>query len=236
MRAVMRAIEDRTGVYRRHPLFEFLRNEAIEPEKRLAFAPSAAHYILTFTDFCQHVLRSEPAQDRLQELVNAQTYEEATHSRWFLQDLARLGHDPLVRFSDALRFIWSEETVRSRMLSYQLCRLALGADSLHKLTLVHCVEATAEVTISHVMRVGEQWSAKHGKGLEFFGKSHEDAEEHHGIWGQEAQAIIDDIRLQPETRQALEGLVDQAFQHFTAFADELLAVSLAERGDPRATG
>jgi head-tail adaptor len=229
MREVLSAIEQQTSTYEQHPLFEFLRDEGIDPVRRLAFAPSAAHYVLTFRDFCQHVLREEPARDRIQELVNAQTYEEAEHARWFIADLAKLGHDPLVRFSQALEFVWGDETVKSRMLSYQLCRMALRADSLTKLVLIHCVEATAEVTIRHVMSVGKEWTAQNGKSLEFFGATHEQAEAHHGIWEREAKSIVGDIRLHADARRDLLAMVRQAFEYFTEFATELLTVSQLDR-------
>jgi predicted membrane-bound spermidine synthase len=90
------------------------------------------------------VLREEPAKDDFQALVNAHTQEDGGHWNWFLADLASLGQDPRLPFSDALRFLWSERTTKLRMLSYGMCRLGLGASSLHKLVLVQCIEATAE--------------------------------------------------------------------------------------------
>lgn len=230
VRDVMRAIEEKTAIYESQPFFAYLRDTSIDPQRRLGFAPSAAHYILTFTDFCEHVLREEPAKDRLQEIVNQQTYEEAEHSQWFITDLAKLGQDPLMRFSDALKFIWSDATIKSRMLSYRLCRLAMGADSLRKLVLVHCIEATADVTIKHVMMVGKEWTAGTGQALEFFGDTHENAEEHHGIWGEALETVVQDIRLSdPEVKRELLSLVDESFCYFTEFTNELLAVSQLER-------
>lgn len=229
MREVLSAIEQRTGAYERHPLFEFLRDESIDPARRLAFAPSAAHYVLTSRDFCQHVLRDEPARDRIQELVNAQTYAEAQHARWFIADLAELGHDPVLRFTEALEFVWSDETLKSRMLSYQLCRLALRADSLTKLVLVHCVEATAAVTVRHVISVGKEWTAQNGKSLEFFGATHERAEHDHRIWEHEARAIVEDIRLHGDGRRELLAMVTRAFEYFSELATELLTISQLDR-------
>jgi hypothetical protein len=232
MRDVMRAIEERTAVYEQNPLFDFLRDTRIEPGRRLSFAPSAAHYILTFTDFCQYVLREEPAKDRLQEIVNAQTYEEAEHSRWFISDLAKLGYDPVLKFSEALDFIWSPATNKSRILSYDLCRMALGANSLKKLVLVQCVEATAEVTVRHVMMVGKEWSAKTGQSLEFFGATHEDAEEHHSFREDSVSSVLEDIHLRDDVKLELLVMVEQAFSRFSDFASELLTVGKLERRIP----
>lgn len=228
MHDVVRAIKEQTAIFERLPLFEYLRDTTIDPRRRLAFAPSAAHYILTFTDFCQYVLREVPAKDRLQEIVNAQTYEEAEHSRWFIADLARLGYDPMLRFSDALNFIWGSATVKSRMLSYHLCHMAIGADSVRKLVLVQCVEATAEVIIEHVMMVGREWTAQTGQALQFFGSTHEDAEAHHTIWDGSIEAVVQSIQLQDDVRRELLRLVEDAFGHFTEFTHELLASARLE--------
>lgn len=234
MRQVLGAIRERTNAYEQHPLFEFLRDDSIDPERRLAFAPSAAHYVLTSQDFCQHVLREEPAKDRIQELINAQTDEEAEHARWFIADLARLGHEPLMRFSEALEFVWGDEAARSRMLSYQLCRLALRADSLSKLVLLHCVEATASVTIRHVLSVGKQWTAQNGKSIEFFDAAHADSEPHHSFWDREAEGILSDVRLHRGAERMLLGTVEQAFDYFSELATELLTVSQLDRRCHRA--
>lgn len=233
MRDILRLIDHQTEAYRQRPMFAFLRDTAIPPEKRLAFAPSAAHYVLTFTDFCEHVLREEPTDDPIQKIVNAQTYEEAEHSRWFLEDLGTLGHDPVLRFSDALKFVWSGASARSRVLSYELCRFGLSADPTRRLVLVHCVEATAEVMVGHVMNVGKEWSRANGRPLKFFGSTHEEAEEAHAFKGEDVSAVLEGIRLDPETKEALIGMVRTTFAQFTAFTDELLEAGKAERRPDR---
>ena len=79
MQQVIQRIDERTKIFEQHPAFAFLKDSSIEPEDRLAFVPSVAHYVITFGDLCRHVLREEPARDRFQEIVNAQTFEEADH-------------------------------------------------------------------------------------------------------------------------------------------------------------
>lgn len=229
MRKVIQHIEARTRIFERHPAFAFLKDSTIEPEDRLAFVPSVAHYVITFGDLCRHVLREEPARDRFQEIVNAQTYEEAEHWKWFIADLEKLGHDPVIRFSDALRFLWSDETAKSRILSYQLCRLAMGADSLRKLVIVHCAEATANVTVKHVVMAGKDWTAKRGQRLSFFGGGHDDAEDDHTLWKAEILKLLNEVELPPETEHELINMVDQAFDYFTDFIDELLAMAKKRR-------
>jgi hypothetical protein len=233
MRDILRLIEDQAGAYKERPMFAFLRDRSIPPQRRLAFAPSAAHYVLTFTDFCERVLRDEPTEDPIQKIVNAQTYEEAVHSRWFLEDLQTLGHDPVVRFSDALKFVWSDASARSRLLSYELCRFGLAADPIRRLVLVHCVEATADVMVGHVMSVGKEWSQVTGRPLKFFGQSHETAEEQHSFKGEDVQRVLTGVRLDARTKEELVGMVRATFAHFSAFTDELLEAGEAERRPDR---
>jgi hypothetical protein len=233
MRDILRLIEDQAGAYGARPMFSFLRDTSIPPERRLAFAPSAAHYVLTFTDFCERVLRQEPTEDPIQKIVNAQTYEEAEHSRWFLEDLEALGCDPVVRFSDALKFVWSSANARSRVLSYELCRFGLAADPIRRLVLVHCVEATAEIMVGHVMKVGKEWSKLTGRPLKFFGQTHEAAEEEHSFKGEDVQRVLEGVRLDARTKEELEVMVRVTFEHFSAFTDELLEAAAAERRPDR---
>lgn len=234
MRNVIEHVERRARIFEQHPLFAFLADSSIAPEERLAFVPSVAHYVITFGDLCKHVLREEPAKDRFQEIVNAQTYEEAEHWRWFIADLEKLGHDPTLRFSDALRFLWSDDTARSRVLAYQIVRLAFGADSLRKLVVVHCAEATANVTVKHVVMAGKDWTAKHGRKLSFFGHGHDEAEDDHTLWDEQVLGALRETQIDPALERELITVVDQAFDAFTAFVSEMLASAKAKRALPAA--
>lgn len=229
MRNVIQAIDERTAIFREQPIFAFLRDRSIEPRRRLAFAPSVAHYVMTFGDLCGLVLFEEPAKDWLQEIVNAQTREEAEHRRWFLKDLAKLGFDETARYTDVLSFLWSDETVRSRMLSYKICRLALGADSLRKLVVVYCAEATAEVTIKHVLAVASEWSETTGQKLAFFGGAHDEAEEDHTLWEAGTMERLRNLELEPEVEKELIGMVHVAFDAFTELTEEMLDTARSQR-------
>jgi hypothetical protein len=210
MREVLQAIQTNTVAHQRHALFQLLGDAGIDAERRLAFSPSAAHYVLTFRDFCQH--------------VNAQIDREAERARWFIADLAQLGYDPRLPFSDALELVRSSESARSHTLSYRFCRLTLGANSLEKLALVHCIAATASLTVNHVMGAARGWAAATGQSLASLGVTHDDARESHGLSAEEV-ALLEDIRLPAGVRRELSHLVERAFEYFAAFADELLAAS-----------
>lgn len=232
MRKVIQVIDQRTEAFKQQPLFAFLKDKSIDPADRLAFAPSVAHYVVTFGDVCRNVLREDPPRDKLQEIVNAQADEESEHWKWFLSDLGKLGYDPMVRYSDALKFIWSDESARSRMLAYKLCRHALGADSLHKLVVVHCAEATANVTIKHVVMAGKDWTEKYQRKLAFFGGGHDEVEDDHTLWTEETLTMLDEMVLGSEVREELIAMVHECFDAFEEFTNEMLAVAKSGRTPP----
>ncbi|HEV8551388.1 MAG TPA: hypothetical protein VGQ57_20210, partial [Polyangiaceae bacterium] len=91
------------------------------------------------------------------------------------------------------------------------------------------VEATAEVMISHVMAVGDEWSKETGRPLKFFGRTHEDAEEQHSFKGEDVQAILRAIELDSGTRRDFHAAVDVVFAQYTAFTDELLEAAQKAR-------
>jgi hypothetical protein len=223
MRDLLKTLDRRTEEFGRAPLFELMRDASIEPRQRLSFVPALAHFVMTFADLYGLVFREEPPRDKYQEIVNAHTHEDGGHWKWFLADLEKLGHDPRIAFSDALRFVWSDATVSTRLLSYHMCHLGLGADSLGKLVLVLCIEATGRVSLRHSAQIGREISAITGKSLVYFGAHHFDTESDHTLEQDDIRRMIGDISLEPERSRELSGLIDKSFTLFTAFADELLA-------------
>ena len=230
MRRVLQALDERTREFARAPLFGFLRDTEIPPRARLAFAPCVAHFVMSFADLYAFVLPEEPTDDPYQQLVNAHTKEDENHWRWFLADLPKLGCDPQLHFTDALRFVWSDATVQMRKLTYAMCKLGLNADSLTKLVLVHCIEAAGKVTVSHVSAVGGELMASSNERLTYFGPHHSSAEADHTIEGIDVRLRLEQARLEPAQRAALLGVVDESFLHFTRFTNEMLEFATSGRG------
>lgn len=222
MRRVLQALDQRTAEFERAPLFDYLRNKQIPARERLAFAPCVAHFVMSFADLYAFVLPEEPTTDPYQELVNAHTREDENHWRWFLADLPKLGCDPQLAFTDALRFVWSDATVQMRMLTYAMCRMGMNADSLTKLVLVHCIEAAGKVTVSHVSAVGGELMASSDQRLTYFGPHHSNAEADHTIEDVGVRHGLEEAHLEPARRDALLDVVDESFLHFTHFTNEML--------------
>ena len=78
------------------------------------------------------VFREETTNNPIQKLINFHTREDGRHWKWFLSDLEKLELDPLLRFTDTLRFIWGEETEKARLLAYTLVAGTFTADSYNQ--------------------------------------------------------------------------------------------------------
>jgi len=219
----MELIDKRAAEYRQAPFFALLRDTSIEPRRRLSFAPNVAHYVMSISDIYQLVLRQEPPQDEYQRLVNAETSEDEVHWQWFMRDLEKLDANPSVPFNDVLRFVWSDATVQMRMLTYQLCRLGMGADSLRKLVLLHVIEAAGRVTIESIASVGREFEVATGERLVYLGPHHVDAEDAHTLEVPEVQRRLEAVEFGPEEAASLLALVDETFGYFGAFIEEMNA-------------
>jgi hypothetical protein len=221
MRRILKRIEERQADYVQAPFFAFLRDSSIDVRRRLAFAPHVTHFVLTFADLCTLVLPREPPRDRYQELVNANCLEDRGHWRWFLSDLEELGTDPVARFSDAVKLIWSDATVRTRKLSYHLVQLGGAEDSLGRLVLVHCIEGAFKMTVTSLGPVAREFIESSGRRLDYLGVQHAQAEQSHTLEDPAVRRAMEEIQLTPPEAARLCALVDDSFAFFRAFADEM---------------
>ena len=223
MQSILAYIDERTRTYECLPLYVFLADDRVAPEERLAFAPAIAHFVMSFSDLYAFALREEPARDRFQEIVNAHTYEDGGHWKWFLADLDQLGSNPTLRLSDALRFVWDGSTMHQRLLSCHMFRLSLGASSIQRLILVHCIEATGRVALQAAAKAGDALAQRTGRKLVYLGHHHVDTESQHTLEDDNVRRSLERDVLDNATREALRKVVDQCFDAFTTFSEELLA-------------
>jgi hypothetical protein len=228
MKAVLSYVDSKTEEYSRLPLFAHLRDDSIPARDRLSFVPCLAHFVMSFADLYGLVLRETPPVERFQELVNAHTYEDGGHWKWFLADLASLGFNPTLTLSDSLRVIWGERTAKTRMLTYRMCRLGLGASSLEKLVLVHCIEAAGKVSLAAAAPVATEVGKTLGRNLLYFGNHHLDTEQQHTLEDDAVHRSLESVSLDSAKMPALFALIDEAFAAFSEFSHELLTFSLAD--------
>ncbi len=229
MKDILAAIENKKQEFSQLPLFDFMRNKNIDPRQRLAWAPCAAPFVMSFGELNKHFLRVEPTNDPLQEIINNYTYEDDFHWLWFLEDLKNLELDKSLRFSEALKFLWSEETKNTRWLSYQLYRHTSEATPIQKLVVIEVMEATGNATLSIAAEVSKELKAITQKEYQYLGESHVDVENDHALWSSNIDQFIKNIELSEESQKEAFELVDKLFTAFTDFTNELLAYAQKQK-------
>lgn len=222
MKEVLAHIQKKRKIYEQLPFFQFVKDKNIDPRRRLAWATYAAPFIMSFVDLNKYIFRVEPTSDELQIIINRHTYEDDHHWQWFLEDLGRLEFDTTLRFSEALRFLWSEETKTSRCLTYELCRFAVGATPVQKIIVIEAIEAAGNVQFSAATIAGRDLQTLTGKQYLYFADVHLSVETGRTFGSICAEQYIADILLTEEDRQAAYEVVDNVFGVLTGWKKDLL--------------
>lgn len=229
MKEIFDYISKKSAAFTQHPLFTFLGDTSVDPLERLKFVPSSVHFVMTFADLYHFALKEAKPRDRFEELANQHLSEEATHWKWFLADLSNLDLDPNIRFTDAVRFIWSERSAKTRSLAYEVCKLSAGLRSMHKLVLVQSIEATGRVALEAAVPAGREAAAKLGRNLVYFGAHHLETERAHTLEEDSVHRSLEEIAIDAATKAELIGIVDEVFRLFEDFVDEGLRFAKERR-------
>lgn len=222
MKDVLAYIDNKKQSFSNLPFFSFLQDQNIDPSIRLSFAPCAAPFIMSFGELNKYVLRDEPTEDSLQKLINKHTYEDDHHWVWFLGDLRKLGLDQSMRFTDVLRFVWGQETQRTRQLCRKLIECASKATPIQKLIVIEVIEATAQVAASHIAPVANELASSTLKTYRYFGEQHLEAESGHTADSPESEEYILNLKLAGQEIAQAYAVIDEVFDVFSEFMNELL--------------
>lgn len=203
MKEVLVFVEQKKQEFAQLPLFEFLQDQSISPQQRLAWAPCVAPFVMVVAEMNKYFLREEPTNDPIQALVNKHTYEDDYHWEWYVQDIKTLGIGQSVNFSDTLTFLWSQETNIARWTAYEMYRYIVQATPIQKLAIIQVIEATGYVLFSASKQVYPE--------LKYFGQSHLIVDSSHTIYSCEGTNFIHDIQLTEDIRKETFELVEKVF-------------------------
>jgi hypothetical protein len=223
MKSILDFIEKKKQEFSQLPLFQFMRDESIDPRQRLSWAPWIAPFVMSFGDLNKHIFRQEPATDKIQELINIHSYEDDHHWLWFLEDLEKLGFNPSLKYSDALRLMWGKRTEKSRLICNELGLLYKSQTDMHlKLGIIEAIEAAGHVNFFLVSEVSKQLQPITKVNYRYFSPSHFAVETGHSIGIENFEDVIVRVELTEETRQQAFVLVEQVFELFTEMVQELM--------------
>jgi len=230
MRLIRKHVADRAADFGAKPLFGYLRDSSVEPNRRLSFVPFMAHFVMSFADLYRFFLVERQPRDHYQDIVNAHLSEDVHHWKWFLADLGAIGVDPTLRFSAALRFVWGDATSKTRLLTYQICKMCAGISSLEKLVMVHCIEASGGVALRAVAVAGLDFEKQSGRKLTYFGAHHVETESEHTMENPSVIDSLEEVDVPAFERARCLSIVNEAFEHFGGFIDEMFEATTA--GNP----
>jgi hypothetical protein len=222
MKEVLALIEARKLDFSKQPFLEFLRNKTIAPEDRLSFTLCLSPFVMGFSELNKYVFRDETITDPLQKLIDKHTTEDDRHWLWFLEDLKTLEIDHFVKFTDALKFIWGEETKVSRKVIYELYRYTFKADPVQKFIVLQVVEATGNVFLSTVQEVSQELKPIKNKDFKYFGSCHVDEDSSHSIHSSSFEHLFENIELSEAERKNAFELVEEIFILFETMTEALL--------------
>jgi hypothetical protein len=223
MQEVLNLIEAKKQEFAKLPLFSFMKDKSIAPRQRLSFSPCMVHFIMSFSDINKYVLRAHDKADSIQEKVNQYTYEDDNHWPWFIDDVEKLGFNPMLSFTQAVKLMWGKETQITRQITYQVAGYALEAEPAVKIVIIQILEATADVFFSLSTRITSELQKETNTEYLFFGDLHLHEETEHTMNASNSQEFLVKIELTESQRQEALDAVEAIFKIFTEWTYELLA-------------
>lgn len=224
MKEVLALIEKNKQNFAELPLFKFMQDKSIDPKTRLAWAPCLTPFAMNFKDFNHYVITQYPTINPIQEMINSHAKEDGRHWRWFLKDLELMELDRSMLFSDSLRFLWGEETKKTRQLCQVLFALCMyQTDPILKLVVIESIEATGNAAFPIIAEVGNELQQITGRKYSYFSQSHYAVETGHIQANiDNVEQIIESINLTEESRAQAFDLVEKVFIAFTESMDEMM--------------
>ncbi|AFY46425.1 hypothetical protein Nos7524_0514 [Nostoc sp. PCC 7524] len=222
MKEVLALVEQRKQEFAKLPLFEFLQDTTIDPMQRLAWVPCVAPFAMGFGELNKYDLRKEPTNDPIQAIINKHTYEDDHHWAWFLEDLEKLGLNYSMKFSEAMRFFWGEETRKTRQVCHQIALYAFQAEPVVVLAALEAIEATGNVALSCTAKVSAELQEITDKSYRYFGAYHLRVETGHTTGTQGIEEFIANINLTEEQNAKALEIVEKVFEVFTEAMQEMM--------------
>jgi hypothetical protein len=221
MATVQGAIERHQALLAQHP---FLKR--LETQSDFGGVPTMASrftfFVLSFPDILR-LARARTNDPAIKSTVRTHELEEQEHKLWFLSDLDRLGS------RGEMAALFSEAHEVTRDITYDLIAEVLRTrDDYSRFALLLSLEAVAAEFFSRAIALLERIGRS--KGLLYFARGHQHAEESHDIFEAEAHRALLARPVPDEALPEVMGAVERTFACMTRLAESLDAV-LAREGD-----
>ncbi len=223
MKEVLAFIEQKKQEFAQLPLFQYLQDKSIDPKQRLAWVTCVTPLVMGFGQLNKYDLRKEPTDNPIQKLINKHTYEDDNHWEWFLEDIEKLGLNHSMKFNDTVRFLFGEETYKTRQVCHQIALYTFQAEPIVVLAAVEAIECTANVSIGLSALVTQELQQITKQTYRYFGQYHVCVEADHTIKTDDAPQFYEEIQLTAEQKAKAFEVVEKVFEVFTAAVNDMMA-------------
>lgn len=230
MKEILQLIQEKKREFEKLSFFQFVQDETIPPEERVFFYPCIAAFALNFRDLNRYDYRDETSDDRLQKIINTHTYEDARHWEWFLNDLHMLGFDTTMKFSEVMRFIWSDELTNTRRICHNIAMISYGLEPVLKMVVIEAMETVGLVVFRALAKPGEQIAQATAQKYQYLSNSHVLVETGHAVGTENVVAILEQTELTPEQREKSVEIVNSVFHWCTEAMKEFERYAKKHRG------
>jgi len=213
MKKLLEQVEQRLIDQEKTPFILWLRDPKVSNYDKLAlWFPCCAGFAFGFKDLNSMIFRypeEEAATDKFKNVINQHSLEDANHWPMYLSDLESLGLDKTQKFSEFLREVWSDDTVKQRWATYRLSQMAIEAQNpVDRYALIETIEMFGHYLFGVLKDVSVAYAAETGVKLKYLGQQHFDKEV--GFLTNQDDDVQDDIldiELSSEDRARLSKYV-----------------------------
>jgi hypothetical protein len=199
-------IREQAQRFEQHPLLTtWLADGRPSPKRALAYmTPLMIEFVMGFPDFNKYYLKYPNPKTMFEEVINAHTREDATHSKLFVSDWCDLGVNSLLGWgcSDYMRSVMSPYDQAMKQQGLQLYRLAFeNPHPFARFALMETVETAGKHFFSRTAGIAQQLSSLTGGLYEYFGPHHLALESGHLANEDVFYSEDDDLNAQSATLQ-----------------------------------
>lgn len=223
MKRIIDHIERKKAEVAEHPFYRWLAGDRAPLDRRLDFAPVFVTFIMAFSDMNRWFMRYPAPSDELRRAINKHTFEDATHSRLFLEDWRKLGLDARTGWSAGDTIAWyyvARETEIFRDYGMEIMKMCtLHEDPLVRFSFMDAIEACGHVFFAATSEVATALTGRTGEDYRYFGTYHLRRETGHLLAGWRS---FEEAVLTPAQLAEARSLVDRVFAMFLVENDQLL--------------
>jgi hypothetical protein len=217
-----------------HPFFVWLNADHVPLPDRFVFSPVMIDFIMSFADMNKWFLRYDDPRNEFERAINEHTEEDATHSRFFVENWSHLRLGDISNWSASQGLWWMFQAKQSaivRRFGMEILRLAVRhPDPLVRFPMMEAIEICGDVFFGNTAPIAQRLAEMQGVEHIYYGKFHRDRESGHL---QTDESCFASAILTAEQRQHAESAVALVFSRFLQVLDQLLAFSELAVSEPR---